>query len=694
MDFVWGGERNRHNARLTFSLRTDKKCDRLSVCAADFYQVFADGALVSYGPRRTAAGYSRKRDIDIRGAAEIKISVTAYNIPCYECDLQLPFFGAEVFSRGKKLFGTKDFICGENAGRKSDMPRYSSQRGWVEGFDFTEEYYRKLSVYPVPAPIILEGFPDPCDYACAEFKKGAEKPFEGFDEVLMPGWEKKPRFFRPVEAFSTERDFIAKTARGFTEKNYTLERESTGFITLETEAEKPAEIFVAFEEFLPGGKWVFRRSCCNDYLYIKVPAGRAKYVSEEPYALKYLKIISGAGVKATPALIKLQNDRADCVSVRGDRNFVKIFEAAKNTFCQNAYDIFMDCPGRERAGWLCDSYFTAIAERLFTGENRIERDFLENIIIAETPEIPAGMIPKCFPAEHYGNLYIPNWAMWFAIEVREYCRRTGDADMAARAKEKIYDIINFFDKYVNEHGLLEDLESWVFVEWSVSNAKEYIKGVNFPTNMLFAYMLENTAALYGDGALRAWAESMRGEILRLSFDGCFFADNAVREGKKLAVCREHISETCQYYALFTEIFAGKKFEKKMAEEFGPFRTSAYPEIGRSNMFIGNYLRFFWLCRRGERDRVLKECIHYFSGMAEKTGTLWEHDKPFASCNHGFASVAAAIMLHCACGYVTVKNGQPIFLNGRAEAGSGVSVNFDYNGQEKARGKTEALTRKI
>lgn len=30
-------------------------------------------------------------------------------------------------------------------------------------------------------------------------------------------------------------------------------------------------------------------------------------------------------------------------------------------------------------------------------------------------------------------------------------------------------------------------------------------------------------------------------------------------------------------------------------------------------------------------------------MAETTGTLWEHDKPQASCNHGFAAHAAVVL---------------------------------------------------
>ena len=34
---------------------------------------------------------------------------------------------------------------------------------------------------------------------------------------------------------------------------------------------------------------------------------------------------------------------------------------------------------------------------------------------------------------------------------------------------------------------------------------------------------------------------------------------------------------------------------------------------------------------------------YWSKMAATTGTLWEHDQPQASCNHGFASHAAVVL---------------------------------------------------
>ena len=30
------------------------------------------------------------------------------------------------------------------------------------------------------------------------------------------------------------------------------------------------------------------------------------------------------------------------------------------------------------------------------------------------------MLPMCYPADHYDGNFIPNWAMWFVLELEEY----------------------------------------------------------------------------------------------------------------------------------------------------------------------------------------------------------------------------------------------------------------------------------
>jgi len=47
-------------------------------------------------------------------------------------------------------------------------------------------------------------------------------------------------------------------------------------------------------------------------------------------------------------------------------------QAAVETFRQNVLDVYMDCPSRERGGWLCDSFFTSRIEKLLTGSSRVK----------------------------------------------------------------------------------------------------------------------------------------------------------------------------------------------------------------------------------------------------------------------------------------------------------------------------------
>ena len=236
--------------------------------------------------------------------------------------------------------------------------------------------------------------------------------------------------------------------------------------------------------------------------------------------------------------------------------------------------------------------------------------------------------------------------------------------------------MDFFLEYENEFGLLEILPGWIFVEWSMANAPDFVSGVNFPSNMLYAMMLDAAANLLGRQSYSRKADKIRSEIIRLAFDGEFFRDNALRENGSLVTQSEHITETCQYYALFTGIKTSADYDLKIMNEFGPGKGKNFPNVHKSNMFIGNYLRLLWLCRKGEYKKVLDESVDYFYCMAEKTGTLWENDTPSASCNHGFASVIAPIIMECLFGYKTVRNFEPV-TEKHTELIKGISAIFSY-----------------
>lgn len=87
---------------------------------------------------------------------------------------------------------------------------------------------------------------------------------------------------------------------------------------------------------------------------------------------------------------------------------------------------------------------------------------------------------------------------------------------------------------------------------------------------------------------------------------------------------------------------------EMIGKFGPSRDTEkiYPRVYPSNAFIGDYLRLELLMSEKRYDDVIKDCKNYFLGMVRTTGTLWEHNSPSASLDHGFASVVAEYIYIC------------------------------------------------
>jgi alpha-L-rhamnosidase len=306
----------------------------------------------------------------------------------------------------------------------------------------------------------------------------------------------------------------------------------------------------------------------------------------------------------------------------------------------------MDCPSRERAGWLCDSYFAAIMEKELTGYSAVAHNFYENYALPESfANLPKGMIPMCYPADHYDKNFIPQWSMWFILQVADYAERGGDPVLVAGLKKRIEDLLKYFEGFENKDGLLEKLDQWKFVEWSRAN--EFVNDVSYPTNMLYSAILDAASRLYGYQEWLQKSERVKQTVIQQSFNGSFFVDNAVRENGQLKRTN-NTTEVCQYYAFFFNVATPEthpELWKTLVTKFGPKRDvkTVYPDVFQANAFMGNYMRMDLLSRYGLQSQMLLEIQDYFYSMADITGTLWEHTSSNASCNHGFASYIGHVL---------------------------------------------------
>ena len=621
---VWSEGRETEK-NLTLSFREVVKVGRvreaqIRLTASCDYRLRVNGEFVAHGPCVAAHDFYRIDCYDLlpylhKGENILAIEVAGYNSPSYYLLNQPSFLQAEVEINGAIVAATgKAFEAYALGQRVADVPRFSFQRPYTEQYTLKADYL---------------------DWATNRRwtpSLKAEKLVEQSEKALLARGVAYP-------------DYRLHKAELVAKDLYKFATNSSGFLRAKVKVMKPTKLTLRFDEILgEDGRVMERRIKWKPYIIYDLQAGEYQLEAFEPYTMQYVEVFAEEGSVVVEEISMRDYCNSDCKrakfeSSNKDLNF--IFEAARETYRQNALDIYMDCPSRERAGWLCDSYFTGRVEFALSGKSRIERNFIENFLLPkEFKDIDKGMLPMCYPADHWNHNYIPNWAMWFVLELEEYLERTGDRATIDLARTRIYELVEFFKPYINEDGLLEKLPKWVFVEWSFAN--KLVQDVSYPSNMLYAQMLDVVSRLYGDKALASQAANIRKEVLRQSFDGEYFVDNAVRNAEgKLELSGQH-TEVCQYYAFLFGLATPESHPalwKRLRDEVVPGRVERgiHPDLHPINAFIGSYLRLELLSKYALSKQILDESIATYKAMADRTGTLWESLKSKASCNHGFAS---------------------------------------------------------
>ena len=432
-----------------------------------------------------------------------------------------------------------------------------------------------------------------------------------------------------------------------------LGRIENGFVMLSVEAATDADLVIAFSEDCAPDKFAYTNMHVHNVIEFLFEGGKAKNVMTfEPYTMRYVLLAARKGaLKIDSFGIKSFENTASQLPVPdlGDKTLESIYRGALRTYAHNAVDLYTDCPSRERAGWLCDSYFTGKTEYELFGSSHVESAFLENYRLFKDidGDFPKGVLPMVFPSDaEEGKKFIPQWTMWYILEVDEYINKRGHASERELFRETVEGLLDFYSRYINEDGLLERLPSWNFVEWSVAN--QWTKDVSYPTNFLYAEVLDAAYRLFGDEKYLAQSANVRRVAVEQSFNGRNFMDHALRnEEGKLVRC-EHSSEACQYYAI---LFGGIDLKEEkyaelyrlVTEVFRADRNGAVPEITEVNAFIGAYLRIEALLKLGEYKLLLRDLKEFFGAMEEETGTLWEYRQRNGSRDHGFASYALVAM---------------------------------------------------
>lgn len=663
---------------------------RLALTCSSAYQLFVNGEFVAAGPAKAAHNVYKVDEIELctyldKKQNVITVYVAGYNVNSFHLLNQPAFLCAELVCDGvvTAATGKAGFTAARYTERVQRVQRYSYQRPFTEVYRIGADH-RRIDLEPDFAfePVALAAQPPkrciardvyyaayetlPAETAILRgtVRRAEEvlRPFEDRSLVACAGDFGFERSALEVESTAeagrlaytvTDRRAQTQTVMDMADGEFRvldLGVNSTGLLSFELECRQDTALYVTFDEVLTDGFVDFRRFGGGEVANVVIwycKAGTYRLTAFAPYTLRYLCIanIGGAARLRRLHLKTVGFPKIDAPLQLANPNLQKIYAAAVHTFRQCVLDVYMDCPSRERAGWLCDSFFAARTEYALTGKSVVERAFLNNFLMIEPGALPylnGTMLPAVYPADYptADRNNILTWPLWFILQVEEYVQRSKDAAFAEQAREKIYGVLQFLKAYENADGLLENPEGSLFIEWS--HANELTQDVNFPANMLYARAKRAAAGLYGDAALAEESRRMNRKICALSYFDGFFHDRGLRQKDGSLRVTEEITETCQYYAFFMETTTPQAYPElwnRLLTDFGPERkaNNKWEQVYFSNAFMGNYMRLDLLAKYDLKAQVLREIEGFYLQMAETTGTLWEHDSTHASCCHGFAT---------------------------------------------------------
>ncbi len=667
------------------------------VTARSLYRLFVNGTPVLYGPARTAHGYARvdEREISAHlhsGINHIAIEVVTYgaDYPGYnhysnDCTLEDGLLVAEVVAEGKALLATgRDvFHTTRITARAPESERISHSRECTEVYHLHAGYTawqqgEGASVPAVPVekePVYLSHdalIPTPECFpvrelvafgACRIDPARAVKSL--FYEVNSPIYDALPEH-PTADCRRTVEDAAPVFARpsadglslGGADSFYALYDAGVsrvGFVRLSITCERAGVLDLVHSELLDtdGSIPYYHNQVTRLYL----PAGRIDFLAMEPALVRYLKLIfRGTGTVTLHELSLLDDSYPDehrATFRCSDENVNRLYDAAKLTLRLNTRDIFMDCPERERGGWLCDSLWTARAAALLLADPRVEREFLENFLLTPAEDMFHGFFPEVYPAckpDYRATTGITTWSFWLMCEVCEFIRRTGDTAFREEHRARVVAFVEGSRHFIGESGLPEQLP-WLFIDWSMANNPEHNQPISTAASALYAYMLEELGHTFDRPDWCADGARIRGILRDAVCGGTQPADlRYIPDALELAPDgtlrpRDRFSEAAMYTSLWSGLFdVGEcpTLERMVRDRMGPApRYAKDPNVGASQLFIGLCIRLDLLARRGHDEKLYEDLRALFDPqLREGPGTLWENGIIDTSSRcHGFTSHA-------------------------------------------------------
>jgi hypothetical protein len=316
------------------------------------------------------------------------------------------------------------------------------------------------------------------------------------------------------------------------------------------------------------------------------------------------------------------------------------------------HDGYEDCPSREQRQWIGDAYVESLTNYVAFGDTALVAQMLRQVTQSQRPD---GMTQMATPSDFaaQGVLTIPDWCLCWIMALGRYVEYTGDLEMAAELLPSVLRALNWFDRFIDEHDLLNRVPEWNFVDWAEVDRR----GEGTVYNALYYHALRVVEDLARRLDLAPIAEgcAQRAERLRDAINARLWSEergayvDACVDGEQSRRLSQQANAACIAYGIAPKERWGRIFATILDESrlvmtaTGMFPVSHKAEFDEERHVVLAQPFFMHhvhraLVRAGRYEDLLRNIRRRWGAMLEAGATtIWELWQPLASQCHAWAT---------------------------------------------------------
>ncbi|MCL5098412.1 MAG: alpha-L-rhamnosidase N-terminal domain-containing protein [Candidatus Omnitrophica bacterium] len=682
-----------------FELDAAPEKAQVFITSDTFYRLRLNGQLVMHGPARTSAGTATLDVVDATPylqAGRNRIEVEAFYGNCrYEALAQAPgmICALDIKSDGRDLVVTTDssWQFAEVPAWNRQSPQFSYQRAWVQDYD------ARLDARPDWQPVVVLGpvgtapwktlqvrdipLPNPRYSIQPESVVAVQRGDGEMGDGKAGGFGNPPNWLQRLEREGVKTDASAAanpegiTMRGkddtvlegnHAEVTYDFGADYVGFVGFEVSGDAGETLELAWNERLSDYGGTARpgeRLTANLALRYVLRDGRQTFLAFTPQVIRYLRIAHRGPGNVTVHRLWLA-DYGFALAPTGDFScsddgLNRVYAAARRTAQMNTLDTFMDNPSRERGSWFREAYWTAQAIYAAFGDTSVSRRMVRyGAASQDHPNQdggPDGMVQMIYPARFLHPGFIPAHALYWSLQLGLHQRWGVDSEFVRELLPANRRLFKAFETWLDPEGLLENVKSWNFLDWT-----EIKDGpVSVGLNGMYAAALDDSARLerqFGESTLaehyEQLAQKVRQALNQYCGEGPFYPDTLQRNAQNQIVPGPGLSEGVQLFLMWAHVPSAERTRRlweRLRDPFVPIPGGSRAPI--EGMVRGGMYCFFErlqiAARLDDYAALVRDAKAMFVPMADSPpGTLWETPWPelySGSLSQGFASGIAAVL---------------------------------------------------